>query len=76
MHRGLGLRSRNLGLIFLPTIVVGASFDPFDKYSIMEPSGITFRGLLKLSVVGLVVKKRGGKSIDLFALKISNLCKF
>ena len=51
----------NLGFggleIFLPVMVWGASWDPTERYSTMEPSGSTFRGPLKLSKVGLVVRK-------------------
>ena len=53
-------------------MVWGASWDPTGRYSTMEPSGSTFRGPLKLSEVGLTVKKglKGGeKSIKFFCPK-------
>ena len=53
-------------------MVWGASWDPTGRYSTMEPSGSTFRGPLKLSEVGLTVKKglQGGeKSIKFFCPK-------
>ena len=58
-------------------MVLGASWDPTGRYSTMEPSVSTFKGLLKLSEVGLAVKKgeNGVKNQTFFfALKMYNMC--
>ena len=57
VHRGLGLWFRISGLEFFGNNGLGASWDPTGRYSTMEPSVSTFRGSLKLSEVGLTVKK-------------------
>ena len=58
-------------------MVLGAPLGPTGRYSTMEPSGITFRGALQRSEVGLVVKKGCNQMknrSNFFALKISNMC--
>ena len=57
-------------------MVSGAPLGPTGRYSTMEPSGNTFRGLFLRSEVGLAVKKGvklGENSISFFGLKMSNV---
>ena len=54
---GIVIYDLRAGNFFGAIMVWGASWDPTGRYSTMEPSVSTFRGSLKLSEVGLTVKK-------------------